>query len=43
MQDERLKALGLDEKDLLYYLVETSKINLDTTLTEIEDMEKNLM
>ena len=40
MQDERLKALGLDEKDLLYYLVETSKINLDTTLTEIEDMEK---
>ena len=40
MQDERLKTLGLDEKDLLYYLVETSKINLDTTLTEIEDMEK---
>ena len=37
---DRLNALGLDERDLLQYLVETSRINLDTTLTEIEEMEK---
>ena len=37
---DRLNALGLDERDLLQYLVETSRINLDTALFEIEEMEK---
>ena len=40
MTNKRLNALGLDERDLLQYLVETSRINLDTALFEIEDMEK---
>lgn len=40
MQNERLNALGLDERALLNYLVETSRTNLDTTLSEIEDMDR---
>ena len=39
-EENKLNQLGLDERDLLQYLVETSKINLDTTLAEIENMEK---
>lgn len=38
--EKRLNELGLNERDLLQYLLETSRINLDTTLTEIEEMDK---